>query len=113
MDIDTYFRFSLALVFVIALVFVVALVLRRLGVGGMTASPRRQRRVAVLEVTPLDARRRLVLVRRDEVEHLLLLSNNGDLVVETAIRGGFRDAVAAAEAVTDAQRGDAPRGDAS
>ncbi|HYG88702.1 MAG TPA: flagellar biosynthetic protein FliO [Azospirillum sp.] len=101
MDIDTYFRFSLALVFVIGLFFVVALVMRRFGLGSAAATPRRQRRVAVVEVTPLDAKRRLVLVRRDEVEHLILLSNNGDLVVEPAIRGGFRDAVAAAEAKGD------------
>jgi flagellar protein FliO/FliZ len=103
MDMDTYFRFSLALVFVIALFFVVALVLRRFGLGGVAATPRRQRRVSVVEVTPLDAKRRLVLVRRDEVEHLLLLSTSGDQVVEAGIRGGFRDAVATVQA-----KGDAP-----
>lgn len=102
MDIDTYFRFSLALVFVIALVFVLALVLRRLGVGHAVATPRRQRRVTVVEVTPLDAKRRLVLVRRDEVEHLLLLGTAGDLVVEPAIRPpGFREAVTAAQKAAD------------
>lgn len=101
MDIDTYFRFSLALVFVIALFFVVALVLRRFGLGGVAATPRRQRRVSVLEVTPLDAKRRLVLVRRDDVEHLLLLSPSGDLLVEPGIRGGFRDAVATVQAKGD------------
>lgn len=108
MDIDTYFRFSLALVFVIALVFVAALVLRRVGLGGLGAPQRRQRRVTVVEVTPLDARRRLVLVRRDEVEHLLLLSNNGDLVVEPGIHHGFREAVAAVESQTDQAKGEAP-----
>ena len=100
MDINTYFQFSLALVFVIALFFVMVLVLRRFGVGGVAATSRRQRRVAVLEVTPLDAKRRLVLVLRDEVEHLLLLSASGDLVVEAGIRGGFRDAVATAQVQT-------------
>ncbi len=108
MDIDTYFRFSLALVFVIGLFFAVTLVLRRFGLGGVSATPRRQRRVSVVEVTPLDAKRRLVLVRRDETEHLLLLGVNGDLVVEPGIRSGFREAVATAQA-----KGDAPKGDAS
>lgn len=108
MDMDTYFRFSLALVFVIALFFVVALVLRRFGLGGVAATPRRHRRVSVVEVAPLDAKRRLVLVRRDEVEHLLLLSTSGDQVVEAGIRGGFRDAVATVQGTAVPVKGDAP-----
>lgn len=106
MDIDTYFRFSLALVFVIALFFVLMLALRRFGFGNAAATPRRQRRLSVVEVTPLDAKRRLVLVRRDEVEHLLLLGSAGDLVVEPGIRTGFRDAVASAHARTEVLKGE-------
>lgn len=102
MDIDTYFRFSLALVFVIALFFVLTLLLRRFGFGNAAATPRRQRRVSVVEVAPLDAKRRLVLVRRDDVEHLLLVGGTGDLVVEPAIRtAGFREAVTAAQRAAD------------
>ncbi len=110
MDIETYFRFSLALVFVIALFFVVVLVLRRFGLGVTAPSSRHHRRVSVIEVTPLDAKRRLVLIRRDEVEHLILLSSMGDLVVEPAIRSGFRDAVARVEAKEDSPGGDSPQG---
>ncbi|MGQ9365878.1 FliO/MopB family protein [Azospirillum sp. A39] len=100
MDLDTYFRFSLALVFVIALFVVLALVLRRLGYGGAMATPSRQRRLHVVEVLPLDTKRRLVLVRRDDAEHLLLLGSNGDLVVEPAVRPSFRDALTAAAGPT-------------
>jgi flagellar protein FliO/FliZ len=42
-------------------------------------------RLKVVEVTAIDTRRRLVLVRRDGVEHLLLLGANGETVVETKI----------------------------
>jgi len=42
-------------------------------------------RLQMLEVTPLDARHRLVLVRRDDVEHLLLLGGTQPVVVETKI----------------------------
>ena len=43
------------------------------------------RRLDVIEARAIDARRRLVLVRRDGVEHLLLLTPSGDTVVETGI----------------------------
>jgi hypothetical protein len=50
--------------------------------GGRNAQPR----LAVLDATPVDSHRRLVLVRRDDVEHLLLIGGNTDIVVEPAIR---------------------------
>lgn len=93
MDLDQYIRFIVALLFVIALIMAVAWVMRRVGFGGLAPSPsRRQRRLGVVEVLPLDGKRRLVLVRRDGREHLLLLSAFGDLVVDGPAdeRGGFR-----------------------
>ena len=38
-------------------------------------------RLEIIETLPLDPRRRLVLVRHDDKEHLLLLGINGDIVV--------------------------------
>ena len=52
--------------------------------GGRNALPR----LAVLDATPVDSHRRLVLVRRDDVEHLLLIGGNTDIVVEQNIRIG-------------------------
>lgn len=98
MDID-YFRFLLALAFVLGLIALVAWLARRMGLGGMLAGHaaragrRSGRRLGVVEVAQLDARRRLVLVRRDEVEHLLLLGPDGDRIIEAGIR-----AVAGADA---------------
>ncbi len=48
--------------------------------------PARLRRLGVVEVAAVDTRRRLVLVRRDDVEHLVLLGLNNDLVIESGIR---------------------------
>ncbi|WP_068314563.1 flagellar biosynthetic protein FliO [Polycladidibacter hongkongensis] len=45
----------------------------------------RQPRIAIMDVTELDARRRLLLVRRDNVEHLILVGGQNDLVVEQNI----------------------------
>lgn len=42
-------------------------------------------RIGVVESAQVDGSRRLVLVRRDNVEHLMLLGGDGDLVIETGI----------------------------
>lgn len=39
-------------------------------------------RIGVIDSMPVDGTRRLVLVRRDDTEHLLLLGTHGDLVIE-------------------------------
>lgn len=45
----------------------------------------RQRRLAVVDSAAIDTRRQLVLVRRDNVEHLILIGGGQELVVETGI----------------------------
>lgn len=87
MDLDTYFRFALALAFVVGLIGFIGWLARRYGVGGgrITAKGGRHRRLSVVEVQPLDAKRRLVLIRRDDVEHLLLVGQGRDVVVEAGI----------------------------
>lgn len=42
-------------------------------------------RIGILESVPVDARRRLVLVRRDDVEHLVMIGGPSEFVVETNI----------------------------
>jgi flagellar protein FliO/FliZ len=98
MDLDQYIRFLMALVFVVALIMVVAWVMRRAGMAGGTVRGRtRQRRLSVVEALPIDAKRRLILIRRDDREHLILLSANGDLLVDSAPAAGFDMALATAE----------------
>lgn len=46
---------------------------------------RNGQRIGVVDTAAIDGSRRLVLIRRDNVEHLLLLSGEGDLVVEGGI----------------------------
>jgi hypothetical protein len=46
----------------------------------------RERRLALIERAHLDGGRKLLLVRRDDVEHLLLIGGPIDLIVETGIR---------------------------
>lgn len=82
---DMYWRFVAALVLVIALIFAVAWVAKRLGLGGRIAMTRGKRRLSVQEVLSLDGKRRLVLLKRDGIEHLLLLGISEDVVIETGI----------------------------
>jgi flagellar protein FliO/FliZ len=82
-DAADYLRFVLALVFVLALIGLASWLVRRFGLGGRVAGPRASaRRIGIVEAATIDAKRRLVLVRRDDVEHLLLIGGSADLVVE-------------------------------
>ena len=60
---------------------------RRLGGAriGTAAGRGRQPRLAVIDAASVDARRRLVLIRRDNVEHLVLIGGPTDIVVEQNI----------------------------
>ncbi len=84
MELTGYLRFALAFVFVLGLIGFIGWLARRLG---MMPKARRAkgRRLAIVEVTAIDAKRRLVLVRRDHTEHLILLGASADLVIERGI----------------------------
>ena len=88
MDLGEYFRFFLALGFVLVLIAGLAALVRRSGFGerlAMTPSSAGERRLALVEVRPLDAKHKLVLLRRDDREHLVMLGAAGDLVIESGI----------------------------
>ena len=85
MDLDGYLRFILALVFVLALIGLLSWAARRYGLGGRLApSTRGTRRLSVVEVTTLDTKHRLVLVRGNEIEHLAMIGGPNDIVIEGA-----------------------------
>jgi flagellar protein FliO/FliZ len=87
MSAEDLLRYGLALVAVIALVFAAAAVYRYLLPSGprIPRVARKDRRLRVIEMLPIDGRRQLVLVRRDQTEHLLLLFAERGLVVERNI----------------------------
>jgi hypothetical protein len=60
---------------------------RRLGAGrlGGGALRGRQPRLAVVDYASVDGRRRLILVRRDNIEHLVMIGGPTDIVVEANI----------------------------
>ena len=80
-------RFVVAFVIVLALIGLTFWLIRRFGGTrvGNGAQKGRQPRLAVIDAAPVDGRRRLVLIRRDNVEHLLMLGGPSDFVVEQNI----------------------------
>lgn len=77
-----------ALVLLVVVLIIVRLV-RSLTFGTFVAGGRnRKTRLAVMDATAVDSHRRLVLVRRDDVEHLIMIGGPTDVVVERDIRLG-------------------------
>ena len=79
-------RFFLAFLIVLGLIGAAAWAVRRFGSARLGGAVRgRQPRLAVIEYATVDARRRLLLVRRDNVEHLMMIGGPSDVVVESNI----------------------------
>lgn len=79
MDWMDWARSFAALIATLALILAAAWGARRLGM--LQAGPNAPRRLKISESLMIDPRRRLVIVRCDGREHLLLLGPAGDVVV--------------------------------
>jgi flagellar protein FliO/FliZ len=82
---DLYTRSILVLLGLIAVLALFAWLARRFGLATRLMPSGGKRRLAIVEILPLDGRRRLVLLRRDATEHLVLLGPDGALVVERGV----------------------------
>lgn len=74
-----------AFAFVLSLMYMFSWFLKRIGLAGQSMLPGVKRRLKIVEHLPIDHRRKLVIVRRDNKEHLLVLGPNGETVVESNI----------------------------
>jgi flagellar protein FliO/FliZ len=83
-------QFFVAFLVVLGLIAVTAWAVRRFGSGrvGNGATRGRQPRLAVVDHASVDGRRRLLIIRRDNVEHLVMVGGPTDVVVETNIVRG-------------------------
>ena len=108
-------RFFIAFLVVLALIGLTAWLVRRFGANRLGGAARgRQPRLAVIDAATVDGRRRLVLIRRDNVEHLLMIGGPTDVVVEPNIvrAVGAREARASRRAMPSRhgrRRRDPPR----
>jgi flagellar protein FliO/FliZ len=104
-------KYILTMLLVLALVGLVAWLLRQFGAArrALSGSARnRQPRLAILDYISVDTRRKLVLIRRDNVEHLVLIGGPTDVVVEMNIVRAVPVAPLARAVRTDEAGGDAP-----
>ncbi|WP_051609854.1 FliO/MopB family protein [Terasakiella pusilla] len=85
MEIADYLRFVFALAFVIAMIGILAFMAKRYGLGYRNGPRSTKRRLSISEIMPIDNKRRLVLVKRDDKEHLIVIGGTTDLVVEQNI----------------------------
>ena len=78
-----------------------ALLLRSVLTGTSSLSAlfgnRPDKRLDVIEHANVDGRRKLLLVRRDDVEHLIMTGGPVDVVIETGIKGAYLRAAIANE----------------
>ena len=104
-------RFFIAFLVVLALIGLTAWLVRRFGANRLGSGARgRQPRLAVIDAATVDGRRRLVLIRRDNIEHLLMIGGPTDLVVEPNIvrAAGARDVAREPARVVPAMETPAP-----
>ena len=57
------------------------------GGGAKSFLKSRERRLGLVETATIDGRRKLLLIRRDDVEHLIMTGGPVDMVIETGIKG--------------------------
>ena len=84
MDLLDIARYLGALLLVLGLIGVAGLATRRFGLPGL-AKPSSMRRLKIVESLTISPRQRLVLVRRDNFEHLVMLTAEGASVIEASI----------------------------
>jgi len=110
MDAVNYLKFIAALVFVLGLIGLFAVAVRRWGLGiPQTPFKRGQaKRLGLVEIMPIDAKRRLVLLKRDDVEHLVMLGASSETVIETHISGTLETSVDFSKALKQAMPEDEP-----
>jgi flagellar protein FliO/FliZ len=76
-----------ALLFVLALIGLTSFLMRKYGTERVSGgSSRKGKRLSVKEVKMLDAKNKLVIIERDDVEHLIVVGMNGAQVVESGFK---------------------------
>ena len=100
---DLFFYFA-AFIFVIALIVLGAWLWRTMLDRGISVpgtalfKAAKDKRIGAIETASIDSRRKLVLIRRDGVEHLIMTGGPVDVLIETGIEAsaGYQASLASA-----------------
>lgn len=90
-------QYIAAFVFVVGLIGLMALGMRKFGNPAMRSRGRADARLEIMESLHIDSRSRLMLIRRDDTEHLLIKSGERFTVVEADIPTAWEEELAEAE----------------
>ncbi len=85
MDTPSLLRFFLAFAMVMALMGGLAFILKYISQNRL-APKNSNRRLSVVEVLGLDAKRRAMILKCDEDEHLVILSQSGETIVQQNLK---------------------------
>jgi flagellar protein FliO/FliZ len=84
MGFSSLLRAILALGFVLGLIGLAAFVAKKFLLDRQILKlGTHKKRLSIEEIHPLDSRRRLILIKRDNIEHLILLGANSELLIES------------------------------
>lgn len=86
-DAFTYLRAILALAFVTGLIVTLAALVKRTGLDKRLTGGNNAKRLSVVETLYLDPRTRLVVIKVDNKEHVLLLGASGNVLIESRVSG--------------------------
>lgn len=89
-DLSSYLGYLLAFLFVLALIGIVAWLFKSLtggrsSNGGGRIFGGRDKRIGVVQAASVDGRRKLILIRRDDKEHLIMVGGPVDMLIENGI----------------------------
>ena len=84
MDVLDFARYFAALLLVLGLIGAAGLATRKFGVPGLT-KPAATRRIHIVETMMLSPRQKIAIIRRDDVEHLVMITPTGATVIESGI----------------------------
>ena len=85
MEMLDYLRFIGSLALVVGLILALTWAMRRYGPHALGGAMGGKRRLAVIESLTLDAKHRLVLLRQDDREHLIVLGGGATLVESRSV----------------------------
>ncbi len=81
-----YLKFVLALIFVLGLIGGFAILAKRAGLGNRGPIARgKSKRLSIIESMSLDPKRRVVLIRRDNLEYMVLLGAQNEQIIESRL----------------------------
>ncbi len=75
-------RAVLSFLFIIGLIIAFAVIARKTNGFAFSGLNKTKRRLSIVEVLPIDSKRRLIITKKDDKEFLILIGGNSDVLLE-------------------------------